>query len=121
MQGQISCDFQARLEMKPNLPIFLKFKLSQPKMKQSEWFKTSKSNIKTMKGLRATESHSADRAAQTKQKVIQTAKLENYRKTRLLNFYQLKSLSSFSINGFLYLFFSRPGRPSGFPWHGAPS
>ena len=30
-----------------------------------------------MKGLRATESHSADRATKPKQKLIQTAKLED--------------------------------------------
>ena len=36
-----------------------------------------------MKGLRATESHSADQAAKAKQKVNQTAELKQYCKTTL--------------------------------------
>ena len=39
-----------------------------------------------MKGLRATESHSADRAAQPKQKVDQIAEFENEMKLGILTF-----------------------------------
>ena len=58
-----------------------------------------------MKGLRATESHSADRAAKAKQKVNQTAELEQYSKTRFLSFHRelVKNHSSFSFMNVLYL------------------
>ena len=61
-----------------------------------------------MKGLRATESHSADRAAQPKQKVNQAAELENKVELESCRFKEIR------LN-------ERPGRPSGFLWHGAPS
>ena len=40
-----SCAFLATWEMKPKVPIFLKFQLNYLKIKQLEWPKTSKSNI----------------------------------------------------------------------------
>ena len=46
----------------------------------------TKSIFLTMKGLRATESHSADRAAQPKQKVDQIADLENQMKPIFFKF-----------------------------------